>query len=1363
MAHPFPGRATLGLLSSWHLYEGATPEPYAHTLTQGIRSAAKDLGCSLLLACGTGPLSNVRRAEPAWPYPETNESFVPVGPWNTDGLIVLPTELSAGQYQYIAELTARKFPVIFAGSGQHGFSVTIDNRGGIFNAVQHLIDHGHSRIAFIAGLDYPQGDSDQRRIGYREAIQAFGLAWDDRLLAYGWHHFEGGRQAMRRIIAGGAPFTAVIASNDRSAMGAIEALNECGLRVPQDVAIIGFDDVPEAQSVKPALTTLRNPTFQLGYQAVVELVKCIENKQQSIESAVIPCRLVVRYSCGCGAGDQGSTAHNSVERKSDALSELAAEKVLAESRCLEENQVRGFIRQVIGSLGRPPGGHQTAPFEADLTAVLDQTEQAGDDVFIWSSAIAILQARLDELPGLLAQDLPRSQALLERARTEISVRSRLQLAREQFARTERSNRLELLTALLLAALDETQIKAILDQHLPGLGIRHLLVVALLPDEGDPVARSQIILASGSSRAAQSTSFITRQFPPDIYAGDEALHLALLPFSVPDYLHGYIACDAEHMELLGALVLNLASALRSSYLYRDALRGRQMAEEADRLKSRFLSMVSHELRTPINLIIGLSEMLLRQQDHTLPLPSDRWQDIERITSNAQHLSNLINDVLDLASSEVGQLRLLLEPLDLCEVLRPVAAVGQQMAAEKGLEWRANLPDSGPWVMGDRTRLRQVVLNLISNAAKFTSTGQVRLEVRLEGEQVKVSVSDTGQGVPPAEQGKIFGEFGRSDLAVKRGIGGMGLGLAIAKQLVERQGGQIGVTSSGQEGSGSTFFFTLPSIQPPQEAEPAGLFGQVKGIALLTERAVMKERLASPLQALGFTFQVYDISADPDWLLHLTTNAPGFIILDEQLVAERGWTVLGALKRQPSTELVPLLICRLDEDGDRNALVGLDYLFKPLNPNQLLRELERYGLTDSAPLVLVVDDNASIRDLHTRLLREQLARCTVLEAENGLAALQILGRHRPDLVLLDLMMPEMDGFELLEAMRTDERTRDVPVIVLTAKTLTEEDMARLNRGVTAILNKDMFSSSEIAERVASVLAQDRSLGTASQRFVRRAIAFIQAHYAESLTRDLIAQHVNVSPDHLTDCFHKEAGLTPIAYLNRYRINRARQLLEMGAPSITEVMLQVGFSDSAHFSRVFQREVGVSPSRYLISRREIISLLDDFQNSRAQSALGVLNLLPESIKNIQLLIKTGLAGLPTMIDVPDPKDKAQTMAAETAPILQLVDNNPEFAYLIERYIQPTGWTMNWTASLHGAEEQLQLCPPNIILLNLLIPTEGAWNFLRRLKTDPETQNIPVAVYSSVPDEARAQLAGADYYLWHPILFEDFEHILNEVLLLR
>jgi AraC-like DNA-binding protein len=407
---------------------------------------------------------------------------------------------------------------------------------------------------------------------------------------------------------------------------------------------------------------------------------------------------------------------------------------------------------------------------------------------------------------------------------------------------------------------------------------------------------------------------------------------------------------------------------------------------------------------------------------------------------------------------------------------VSESGRQLAADKGLSWSASIPENGVWVWGDLIRLRQVALNLVNNAVKFTTNGEISLKVETGDRTVTVEVHDTGLGIPPEDQDMIFSEFSRSERSIQLGYKGLGLGLAICKRLVELHDGKIDVKSTGKVGDGSTFYFTLFTVQPSDEQ-----------------------------------------------LDHLNRSD----IVDESI--------------SPSEESDSL-------HADEQALT-----------------------------ILIVDNEPNTLDLHTRIVQSHSLSNRVLQAHNGQEALNTLEHEKIDLVLLDLHMPEMDGFEVLEKMRANERTKNTPVIVVTGQALTEAEMARLNRGVASVLEKGLFNLDETVAHISLALERKHRLSEEAQRLVRKAMAFIHEKYAEPISRTDIAKHVSIAEDYLTFCFRQELGTTPIKYLQRYRVNRAKQLLQENTYSITEIARLVGFSDSGYFSRIFHRETGISPEAF------------------------------------------------------------------------------------------------------------------------------------------------------------------------------------------
>jgi len=1186
------GRPTIGVLLGWHVYWTPTPYSYLNAIFRGINAAVNDQACNLLLAYGMGaPTDPTDPLHPAWPTLDRDADFTPVGPWNTDGLIVINPLISETRSRYIHGLIEAGHPVVFIANGEGEPAIVADNAGGISQALNHLVAHGHHCIAFIAGaLEDVEGDSGDRLRAYQAGVQELGLRANSNLLAYGYHTFESGYAAMQQILRSGTEFTAVVTSNDESAMGAMQALKEAKLKIPEDVAIIGFDDRPEAAAQVPPLTSVHVPLYKSGYQAVEVLLQHIHGHQDAARSLKVSTSLAIRQSCGCRQ-DAGIIPASPAKAVPDADSssyqadivQSMAEAVLAETQRFNADEVQALCERLVSVFISSIEKGAPIDFQQVVEELLGRVEAEGDDAHIWQAVISSLRRAVPALIEATQRPVAQQFALdiLDQARNAISERMRRQHGQYIIDQKWMITRIGSLTARLLMTSDESQIFEVLANELPAMGIQHTSLSFFEAEGDDPVAWS--VLHAIPQDKTSPLRFPTRQFPPEgLYPPDRAFSLVLLPLVGPAGLMGFIAYDSINIEIDGPITQQIAAALNNTRLYREATEGRTLAEEANRLKSGFLSMVSHELRTPLNLIAGLSEILLQERDQNKrSLPGPQQKDLEQIYASAQHLGRLIRDVLDLASSQVGQLRLTNELLDLSEALEMVVATGRQLADDKGLTWRDVLPTSRLWVWGDRTRLRQVALNMVSNAVKFTSHGEVSLQVEVRAGKAMVLVSDTGLGIAPAEQTLIFDEFRRSEVTTARGYGGMGLGLAICKRLVELHGGEIGVHSSGEEGAGSTFYFTLPLVEPETihaEDQPLPL-GSEERVLLLTNQSGSGEKLRDHLVQKGYEVSMVQVDESGDWFSMLLETLPGAVVLDVAIAPTQGWNILKTLKENPATRAVPLLFYSLSED--KGAMLELDYLTKPVGTAELGRALEYQKLTadesKAEKTFLIVDDDPATLEMHVRIVQSQLGAHRVLRARNGREALELMQQQRPDLVLLDLMMPELDGFGVLEAMREKDGTRDIPVIVLTGQMLTEKEMARLNRGVVTVLGKGLFSVEETLSHIDAALARKRKLGSEAQRLVRQAMAYVHEHYAEPISRENLAHNLGMSSDYLTLCFRGEVGMTFIAYLNRYRVNQAKVLLAESDKNVTEIAMAVGFSDSGYFSRVFRRQVGISPDAY------------------------------------------------------------------------------------------------------------------------------------------------------------------------------------------
>jgi signal transduction histidine kinase/DNA-binding response OmpR family regulator/ligand-binding sensor domain-containing protein len=527
--------------------------------------------------------------------------------------------------------------------------------------------------------------------------------------------------------------------------------------------------------------------------------------------------------------------------------------------------------------------------------------------------------------------------------------------------------------------------------------------------------------------------------------------------------------------------------------------RHAADEANKAKSTFLANMSHELRTPLNAIIGYSEML---QEEAADTGQEAFvPDLEKIHGAGKHLLGLINDVLDLSKIEAGKMTLYLEDFDVAKLVREVAATVQPLIAKNGNRLEVECPPDLGVMHADVTKVRQTLFNLLSNASKFTEKGAIRLRVSEKvGERVSGSsataqspshshthlltdsrsvifeVSDTGIGMTPEQLNKLFQAFTQADSSTSRKFGGTGLGLAISRKFCQLMGGDITVTS--EHGKGSTFTVTLPAVVAADVSpRPSDSGAQTKDGRALTSAATtgpcvlvidddpaVRDLMQRSLGKDGFRVEV---AADGKRGLEQAKQLqPAVITLDVMMPSMDGWSVLTALKADETTADIPVIMLTIVDDKQMGfALGAADYFTKPIDFQRLHQVLEKYRQPAGQQTILMVEDDASTRDMLRRTLEKD--GWQVAEAQNGKVGLEKLDGSIPALILLDLMMPEMDGFEFMDALRRRRDIKRIPVIVITAKDLTEEDHRRLNGGVERIIQKGASSQSEVLELVRALL--------------------------------------------------------------------------------------------------------------------------------------------------------------------------------------------------------------------------------------------------------------------------------------------------------
>ena len=514
--------------------------------------------------------------------------------------------------------------------------------------------------------------------------------------------------------------------------------------------------------------------------------------------------------------------------------------------------------------------------------------------------------------------------------------------------------------------------------------------------------------------------------------------------------------ADVVELLNTFAAQSALALQNARLFRDvADKGRQI-EVANQLKSQFLANMSHELRTPLNAIIGVTEML--HEDARGLGRDDEIEPLERVLRAAHHLLALINDILDLSKIEAGRIELHLESFAIGPLVADVASTLGTLALKNRNRVVVDCPREIGTMRADVTRVRQALLNLASNAAKFTEDGTVTIRVRRTIESgrawMTMAVSDTGIGLTREQTGRLFQEFVQADASTTRKYGGTGLGLAISRRFCQMMGGDIGVES--EPGRGSTFTIRLPADADGSEATP----GPREATALPTTRQpasaailvvdddpTVRELLERHLTREGFS--VVAASGGFEGLRLARELQPAAITLDVMMPDMDGWTVLAAIKGDPTLADIPVVLVTIVDEKNRGYSLGAsEYMVKPIDRERLVGVLRKIAGGIDRRALLVDDDEVMRRGI--RLALEQDG-WKVTEAADGRVALARLADTPPDVVVLDLMMPEMDGFAFLDAMRERDEWREIPVLVVTAKDLTADDRVRLNVGVERILQK------------------------------------------------------------------------------------------------------------------------------------------------------------------------------------------------------------------------------------------------------------------------------------------------------------------------
>jgi signal transduction histidine kinase/DNA-binding response OmpR family regulator len=554
----------------------------------------------------------------------------------------------------------------------------------------------------------------------------------------------------------------------------------------------------------------------------------------------------------------------------------------------------------------------------------------------------------------------------------------------------------------------------------------------------------------------------------------------LPLQVGDRMIGALdihvtrvnAFSPADIAVLQSLADQVAVALENARSYEVEREALKEMRELDRVKTQFLANMSHELRTPLNSIIGFSRVILKGIDG--PITDLQNQDLSAIHNAGQHLLGLINDILDISRIDAGKMELAFEEVDMRSLIQSVASTAIGLIKDKPIRLSQYIPDDLPMARADPIRARQVLLNLLSNASKFTESGTIVIEAKLQTSpdnfpEIVVSVSDTGSGIPTDHLPKLFEPFSQVDASPTRRTGGTGLGLSICKRLVEMHGGRIWVDSI--LGKGSTFYFTLPALQPkaaPSTAETplAPARASRKNVLVVENEPGVVQLYRRYLEPKGYS--IVELSDGARAVPMARELRPYVILLDVNMPSPDGWQVLAQLKSDPVTRPLPVILCTITEDRGRGLSLGAaDYLVKPILEADLVSSLEKLEKPEQKGYsVLVIEDNPDEAQLVQRIL-EKLSGFSIRMVSDGKTGLEMIESNPPSLMILDLQLPGSSGFDVLDSIRKNPKLAQLPVIILTAADLSPDQLEKLNTQAQAVLRKAQFSEHDLLESIAAAL--------------------------------------------------------------------------------------------------------------------------------------------------------------------------------------------------------------------------------------------------------------------------------------------------------
>jgi len=1108
-----------------------------------------------------------------------NQSLDGLITWSSSlGGVLGPAEIKAFHQRY------QTLPMVSLAQFMEGTpTVSVDSYLGMRALLTHLIEeHGFKRLAFIRGPEEHYYAQERYR-AYLDSLQALGLPLDPKLVTrpLPW---EAGAEAIailldERGLKPGKDFDAVVAVSDMMAIWAMKTLQARGFEVPKDVAVTGFNNSREERLSTPPLTTVDLPFGEQGSKAMEVLLQQLAG--ESVPALItLPSKLIVRQSCGCPSKAIALASFMPTDKPEKGIGEKKLEDVRAD--CVSEMEAVTALRSeesgewlesvfdaFVDELEKP-----SQKFLSTVNNVLEQAMHSDHDLVRWQNAISILRrwalnyfSNSEKVETLISQARVVVEEAVQRAQSYAQWRADREA--ENLRETNRA---------LLTTFDVKQLTDVLVERLPTLGIPSVYLVTYEQSTDAEVPEyARLMLAYTDHEhtviGQDGLRFLTyRIIPPEFRPRNRRYSLVVEPLYFQDKSLGYVVFeigphDGNTYELLRN---NLSSALQGALLFQEIQQARLAAEKADRIKTRLLANVSHEMRTPLNIITGYTQDALQTPNkYGSELPASLLSDLHQIQSNAEHQLRVINDLLDLSRAEIDELDLSLELIDPHQLLVDAFHDLADRSTSPDIQWKMNIPERLPQIRADAVRLRQIFLNLLSNAKKYTQSGEITLGAEVTPPQIHFWVTDTGLGINREQQERIFEPF--VTLEENRQIaGGIGLGLSITRHLVALHGGTMKLDSQPNLGSTFHIYLPLPALDQTKSAKHVDLSSVLLLISSSDEPS--KEILEMCRKQ---NLEIFQLRNSKDLETALGTTKPVALAWDLSDAQVNDWTLVRRLRHYPNLSQAPFILYG-QLSHEQVGMTG--FIVKSSNTKTLLEAVIAMSPTQGTGSILIVDDDPQICASHKQLVEEGLPNYIIRLAENGEVALAVMAKEIPSLVLLDLVMPNLSGADVLDQMRADSNLRQVPVIILSNKVLGLDDVKRIESHTRVTLqSKGIWSDEETITALNRAIFGEETLPAHTSALVKQAIVYLHQNYTRPVSRWEIAEAVGVSEDYLSRVFNRELNISPWDYLNRYRILQSKQLLINTTEAIGSIARQVGFKDQAYFSRVFHKVMGVSPQGF------------------------------------------------------------------------------------------------------------------------------------------------------------------------------------------